>query len=219
MKVAIANDTNDPGVADRLARIISIDGSAAHHTPTRLARSTAELRDIADAIHQLCTLHGRHPGVVDLATPATNNPAATAWLEQAGAAFVEERAYLIRVAAAAGPPPGTPGQAAAEAALATQRNAIDLLSRSIRPGCALGAAIAVTLDWPTIRLPLDAAADRMGIDTVPCTLPSEAQTMRLIDAVVTNVAIERAMTFGVQQLLAQHRGLWDLVAARAESRV
>lgn len=218
MTVAIANDTHDWGVADRVAQIVHADGSGTHATPERLSHDGVALRDIADALHQICTLHGRHPGVVDLATSATNNPAADAWLAHAGAAFVEERAYLIRVAAAAGPPPGTPGQAAAEAALATQRNAIDLLSRSIRPGCALGAAIAVTLDWPTIRRPLDAAAERMGIDVIPCTLPSPAQTRRLIETVAIDAAVERAMTFGVQQLLAQHRGLWDLVAARAESR-
>lgn len=218
MIVAIANDANDPGAADRLARIVDADGSAAQDMPGRLSGGGAALRDIADAIHQLCTLHGRHPGVVDLATGATSLPAAAGWLEQAGTAFVEERAYLIRVAAAVGPPPGTPGQAAAEAALATQRNAIDLLSRSVRPGCALGAAIAVTLDWPVIRRPLDVAADRTGIDVIPCALPSVEQTMRLIDAVATNPAIERAMTFGLQQMLAQHRGFWDLIAARAESR-
>ncbi|KQM18667.1 hypothetical protein ASE73_06965 [Sphingomonas sp. Leaf24] len=214
----MANDTNDSGVADRLAQIVHADGSGTHATPERLAHAGVAVRDIADALHQLCTLHGRHPGVVDLASNATNNPAAEDWLARAGAAFVEERAYLIRVAAAAGPPPGTPGQAATEAALATQRNAIDLLSRSVRPGCALGAAIAVTLDWPVIRRPLDAAAERMGIDIIPCTLPSPAQTRQLIAAVAMNAAVERAMTFGIQQLLAQHRGLWDLIAARAESR-
>lgn len=218
MRVAIANDTNDPGVAERVARFVHADGSAAHVIPERLSRGGAAVRDIADALHQLCMLHGRHPGVVDLATGATNNPAADDWLAHAGAAFVEERAYLIRVAAAAGPPPGTPGQAAAEAALATQRHAVDLLSRSVRPGCALGAAIAVTLDWPVIRRPLDAAAERMGIAVIPCTLPTLGQTLHLIEAVAIGAAVERAMTFGVQQLLAQHRGLWDLVAARAESR-
>jgi hypothetical protein len=218
LRVAIANDTNDPGVAERVARFVQADGSAAHATPERLSHGGAAVRDIADALHQLCMLHGRHPGVVDLATSATNNPLADDWLAQAGAAFVDERAYLIRVSAAAGPPPGTVGQAAAEAALATQRNAIDLLSRSVRPGCALGAAIAVTLDWPVIRRPLDAAAERMGIDVIPCALPPVGQTLALIEAVAINAAVERAMTFGVQQLLAQHRGLWDLVAARAESR-
>lgn len=218
MRVAIANDTNDPGVAERVARFVQTDGSSEHATPDRLSRGGAAVRDIADALHQLCMLHGRHPGVIDLATGATNNPLADDWLAQAGAAFVEERAYLIRVAAAAGPPPGTPGQAAAEAALATQRNAVDLLSRSVRPGCALGAAIAVTLDWPIIRRPLDAAAARLGLDAIPCALPPVGQTLRLIEAVATSAAVERAMTFGVQQLLAQHRGLWDLVAARAESR-
>ncbi len=217
MIVAIAN-RNDTGAAERLARIVLADGSAGHHAPLRLARADAALRDIADALHQLCTLHGRHPGVVDHAVRATSNVAATEWLEQAADAFADERAYLVRVSAAAGPPPGTPGQAAAEAALATQRHALDLLSRSVRPGCALGAAIAMTLDWPVIRRPLDAAADRLGLDVMPCGLPPTAQTMRLIDAVAAATPVERAMTFGLQQLLAQHRGLWDLLDARAASR-
>jgi hypothetical protein len=31
-------------------------------------------------------------------------------------------------------------------------------------------------------------------------------------------ATERAITFGAQQLLAQHRGLWSLLDARASAR-
>nr|WP_242194191.1 hypothetical protein [Sphingomonas hankookensis] len=217
MIVAIAN-RDGCDAAERLSRIVLADGSAGHVAPVRLARADALLRDVADALHQLCSLHGRHPGVVDYAVRADQHPAAAEWFEQAAAAFADERAYLIRVSAAAGPPPGTPRQAAAEAALAAQRHAIDLLARSVRPGCALGAAIGVTLDWPVIRRPLDAAAIRLGLDTLPNHLPSPAQTMRLIDTVTGDGPIERAMTFGLQQLLAQHRGLWDLLVARAESR-
>lgn len=217
MIVAIAN-RDGCDTAERLSRIVTADGSASHGAPDRLSRGDVAVRDVADALHQLCSLHGRHPGVVDHVAASDLHPSATPWLEQAAAAFAEERAYLIRVSAAAGPPPGTPGQAAAEAALAAQRNAIDLLARSARPGCALGAAIAVTLDWPAIRRPLDAAALRLGLETIPVTLPSPAQTLRLIASVTDEAPIERAMTFGLQQLLAQHRGLWDLLTARAESR-
>lgn len=217
MIVAIAN-RDGCGTAERLSRIVAADGSASHRAPDRLSRSDVAVRDVADALHQLCSLHGRHPGVVDHVAASDLHPSAAPWLAQAAAAFAEERAYLIRVSAAAGPPPGTPGQAAAEAALAAQRNAIDLLARSARPGCALGAAIAVTLDWPVIRRPLDAAALRLGLETIPITLPSPAQTLRLIVSVTDESPIERAMTFGLQQLLAQHRGLWDLLTARAESR-
>jgi hypothetical protein len=42
--------------------------------------------------------------------------------------------------------------------------------------------------------------------------------MALIEAAGTP-AIERAILFGAQQLLVQHRGLWDLLEARAEARV
>lgn len=217
MIVAIAN-RDGCDTAERLSRIVLGDGSAGHAAPERLSYGNALLSDVADALHQLCSLHGRHPGVVDHAARSDLHPSAAPWLEQAAAAFAEERAYLIRISAAAGPPPGTPGQAAAEAALAAQRHAIDLLARSVRPGCALGAAIAVTLDWPAIRRPLDAAAIRLGLEARPSTLPPTAQTLRLIDTVAAEAPIERAMTFGLQQLLAQHRGLWDLLDARAESR-
>lgn len=217
MILAIAN-RDGCDTAERLSRIVLADGSAGHTAPEWLSRNDASLRDVADTLHQLCSLHGRHPGVVDHVAAAALHPSAALWLEEAATAFAVERAYLIRVSAAAGPPPGTPGQAAAEAALATQRNAIDLLARSARPGCALGAAIAVTLDWPVIRRPIDAAAIRLGLETISATLPSTAQTLRLIDTLTAEAPIERAMTFGLQQLLAQHRGLWDLLTARAESR-
>ena len=32
-------------------------------------------------------------------------------------------------------------------------------------------------------------------------------------------AVERAVHFGARQLLGQHRGLWDLLSARAAARV
>jgi hypothetical protein len=33
-----------------------------------------------------------------------------------------------------------------------------------------------------------------------------------------SASFERAMSFGAQQLLAQHRGLWDLLEARKAAR-
>ena len=86
--MAIA-DRNGCDAAARLARIVSTDGSAGHAAPVQLACGDALLRDIADALHQLCSLHGRHPGVVDYAARADPHPAADAWFEQAAAAFAD----------------------------------------------------------------------------------------------------------------------------------
>ena len=45
-----------------------------------------------------------------------------------------------------------------------------------------------------------------------------AGTARLAASTADTPAVERAMAFGAQQLIAQHSGLWDLMAARAASR-
>lgn len=213
-----ASDRTVPGPGIGLARMVDHDGSAAHAYPGRLALDQPPLQDLADTLHQLGALHARHPGVVDQAMNGIDDPRIRPWLRTSAAGFAEERAYLIRLAAAAGPPPGTPGQAAAEAAMTAQRHAIDLLGQSVRPGCALGAAVALVLDWSAIRRPLDSAAIRLGIEPVPLGLPTRIETVRMIEDAGGEAPMVRAMTFGVQQLLAQHRGLWDLLDARADAR-
>jgi len=143
---------------------------------------------------------------------------AQTWLDSAAAAFAEERAYLMRIVVAAGPLPSTPGQAACEPAVAGQRHALEMLARSDRNGCALGAALALVLDWRAIRAVIDAAATRFGVPLTPPALPSPRQTMAVVED-AGPPALERAIMFGVQQLLVQHRGLWDLLEARAEARI
>jgi len=49
-------------------------------------------------------------------------------------------------------------------------------------------------------------------------LPLAEETATIVAAASESHAIERAMAFGVQQVLAQHRGLWDLLEARASAR-
>ncbi len=216
--IGAASDSAVPGSGIGLARMVERDGSAAHGYPARLAAHDAPLHDLADALHQLGALHARHPGVVDQTMNGIDDPRIRPWLRTAAAAFAEERGYLIRLSAAAGPPPGTPGQAAAEVAMTAQRHAVDLLGQSVRPGCALGAAIALVLDWAAIRRPLDMAAMRLDLPLAPSGLPSCLETVRMIETIDGEAPMVRAMTFGVEQLLAQHRGLWDLLEARAEAR-
>ena len=126
--------------------------------------------------------------------------------------------YLVRLTAAVGPLPSTPGAAETEAALVAQRHAIETLAKSERRGCALGAATALMADWSSIRSLLDRAADRMGMQKPALILPDEASIVRVIADGTDGVASERALGFGGEQLLLQNRGLLDLLEARAAAR-
>jgi hypothetical protein len=201
-----------------LAALADADGSARHPFVQAMGARGAATRDLADAIHLLCALHGRHPGVIDHAMTHGPSLAAESWLEEAAGAFAEERALLARLTAAAGPIPSTPGQAESEAAVTHQIHALDMLAQSDRAGCAVGASIALILDWHAIRGVLDAAADRAGLTIVAPVLPIEADTATLAATLASDSAVERAMSFGAQQLLAQHRALWDLAEARQSAR-
>ena len=176
------------------------------------------LPDLADAAHYLCLLHGRHPGVIDHAATRSADNATRAWLVQAAAAFARERAYLTQIAVAVGPAPSTAGQSDCEAVVSQQRHALDMLAQSDRRGCAMGAAIALVLDWRAVRHGLDMTAIRVGMEPYSCDLPDRATTLDMARAMSGDTAIERAMQFGARQLLSQHRGLWDLLQARAEIR-
>jgi hypothetical protein len=204
----------------QLARVA--DQGLARH-PHLLALLTANgataSRDLADAVHLLCAVHGRHPGLTDLAIPACPQGPARDWLVGAADAFDRERLYLVRLTSAIGPMPSTPGAAETESTLLAQRHAIETLARSERCGCALGAAIALVQDWRALRPLLDRAAERSGIECPPCTLPDETSLGSAIAAAVDGPASERALAFGAEQLLVQHRGLLDLMEARAGARL
>lgn len=195
-------------------------GSAAHAFPAsdELLRGANTARNLADAVHFLCILHGRHPGVIDLAADRCVDPAARLWLAQNGEAFAAERGYLARLAVAAGPVPGTPGGSASEAAVVGQRAAIATLASSERNGCALGAALGLAADWVQIRFVLDAAARRLGVEPPLCGLSSQSEIRRIAEAAASAPAVERALLFGAEQILVQHHGLWALLEAREQAR-
>lgn len=208
------------GVAEMLDALVASDGTGAHGyvRSGKLSEGPDAMRNLADAVHFLCVLHGRHPGIVDHALRKAVEPDARAWLEQAADAFAAERSLLGKIASKVGPVPSTSGQAQCEAAVAGQRKALDMLAESDRRGCALGAAIALTLEWRTIRVLLDISAARIDTETPHCTLPDLVATARLAQQAADSAAVERAIGFGAQQLVAQHRGLWDLLSAREEAR-
>lgn len=213
-----------PGLAtdggwSTIAAMLATDGSAGHPLVGRLAAPRAAIRDLSDAIHCLCLLHGRHPGVVDVVAERSTHHAARAFLADAAAAFAEERAWFARLVSAAGPLPSTPGQAETEATIIAQCHAFVMLARSERTGTATGAALGVILDWPGIRRVLQATSERLGVDCPSCRLPPAGDAALLLAASQLPAPVQRAMAFGAQQVLAQHRGLWNLLDARVEARL
>ena len=202
-----------------LARVADT-GSARHAHLSALIEASGPhaARDIADAVHLLCSIHGRHPGVVEIAQSVAPKGPAQSWLGRATDAFERERLYLVRLTAAVGPLPSTPGAAETEAALVAQRHALEILANSERSGCALGAATAMVSDWWPVRRLLDRAAARAGIECPAPSLPDEMSVLQVIDQACDTPASERALAFGGEQLLLQHRALLDLLQARAAAR-
>ena len=204
-----------------LLACVGAHGSAGHGWPAAAAALKGErgARALTDAIYYLCTLHGRYPGVIDHAAGRITDPAGRAWVAQATYAFAGERAYLARLAVAAGPVPSTAGAAASDAAVHSQRHAIEMLAQSERGGCALGAAMAVVLDWAEVRGALDAAARRFGVEPPPYSAADRDAITGLADSFAAAPAAQRALLFGAEQIPLQHRGLWDLLEARHQARV
>ncbi len=208
------------GVGEVLSTLVSAEGSAGHPYPDSpaLLASDRSMRNLADATHFLCLLHGRYPGVIDHASQRIVHPVARGWMYRALAGFSVERMFLTRLVVAAGPLPSTLGQAQSEAAVSGQTHALTTLAQSERNGTALGATLALVLDWRPIRRVLDAAAERFGLQSPPMDLPGLDDTLAVAVAAAETPGIERAVAFGAQQLLIQHRGLWSLLETRDAAR-
>lgn len=200
--------------------LVTNDGTGAHAyvQSRKLIEGRWATRNLADAVHFFGLLHGRNPGLVDHAAGRAVADAERHWFEQAVSAFGRERAYLSSLGVGAGPMPSTTGQQQCESTALAQSHAIEMLGRSERMGCALGASIALALDWRSIRAVLDAAAARLDVSARPAALPDLHETIALIASYAGTQSVERAMLFGAQQLLAQHRGMWDLLSTRESVR-
>lgn len=196
--------------------LVTNDGSGAHAyvQSRKLIEGRWATRNLADAVHFFTMLHGRNPGLVDHAAARVTSPKERAWFAQAVSAFGRERAYLSTLSVAAGPMPSTPGQQQCESTALAQSHAIEMLGRSERIGCALGASLALALDWRQLRAVLDAAAARLDVAARPAALPDLHETIALIASYAGSASVERAILFGAQQLLAQHKGMWDLLSTR-----
>ncbi|HVI06193.1 MAG TPA: hypothetical protein VM711_08905 [Sphingomicrobium sp.] len=203
----------------QLARVAG-EGCARHPYLNSLLEASGRRsgRDLADAVHLLCSLHGRYPGLIELALQRCPKGPVEDWLTRASEAFERERLYLVRLTAAVGPLPSTPGSAETEASLVAARHALETLAMSERNGCALGAATALVGDWWPIRRLLDRAAVRAGTESPAPSLPDETSVVAIIELGAGMPASGRALAFGGEQLLLQHRALFDLLEARASAR-
>jgi hypothetical protein len=205
--------------AAQLARVAG-DGSARHSHLSALLDGTGRHagRDLSDAVHLLCSLHGHYPGLIEIALQRCAKGPVQDWLMRASEGFERERLYLVRLTSAVGPLPSTPGAAETESSLVAARHALETLAMSERNGCALGAATALVGDWWPIRRVLDRAAARVGIEAPAPSLPDESSVVAIIEGGADTPASARALAFGGEQLLLQHRALFDLLEARAEAR-
>ncbi|HEY8593383.1 MAG TPA: hypothetical protein VIL42_11055 [Sphingomicrobium sp.] len=205
--------------ASQLARVAG-EGSARHPHLAALLEGTGPhtARDLSDAVHLLCSLHGRYPGLIELALQRCPKGSVHDWLSRASDGFERERLYLVRLTSAVGPLPSTPGAMETETSLATARNALETLANSERDGCSIGAATALVCDWWPVRRLLDRAAARVGTEPPAPSLPDEASVLDVVDAAAETPGSARALAFGGEQLLLQHRALFDLLEARAEAR-
>lgn len=207
-------------IGANLVAMVEAEGSASHpYLKSReLNSDTFAARNLADAAHYLCMLHGQTPGVVDLASEKLADPEVRDWVTTATGGFAAERVFLAHLVAAAGPQPSTPGHGDSDSAILAQRHALETLARSDRRGCGLGAAIALALDWRPIREVLNAAANRLDVRVPPLALPDPGECQSVADALSDGPATERAIRFGCEQALAQHRNLWTLLETRQSVR-
>lgn len=203
----------------QLARVAT-EGCARHPYINSLLEASGRHsgRDLADAVHLLCSLHGRHPGLIEIALQRCPKGPIEQWLTRASEGLERERLYLVRLTAAVGPMPSTPGAAETESSLVAARHALETLAMSERNGCALGAVTALVGDWWPIRRVLDRAAARVGTEPPAPSLPDETSVVTIIGNGADTTASARALAFGGEQLLLQHRALFDLLEARAEAR-
>ena len=203
----------------QLARVAS-EGCARHSHLNSLLEPAGPHsgRDLADAIHLLCSLHGHYPGLIEIALQRCPKGPVREWLSRASDSFERERLYLVRLTSAVGPLPSTPGAAETEAGLVAARHALETLAMSEREGCPLGAATALVCDWWPVRRLLDRAASRAGTEAPAPSLPDESSVVAIVEQATGTPGAARALGFGGEQLLLQHRALFDLLEARADAR-
>jgi hypothetical protein len=179
-------------------------------SPFKFARGAL----VADIAHFINISHGRHPGIVDHAAHKIADDAARSWLIKAIDGFAIERQFMNALTVAAGPERRHHGENNVAALITGQTRNFEMLATSDRKGCPAGAALAFVIDWHRSRPCLEAVALHVGMDVPPIALPAIAECADVAENLGVTDNYRRAMRFGAEQILAQQRGLWRLIAAR-----
>src|ERR1700752_2995573 len=80
----------------QLARVAGEGGAGHPHLNALLEASGPHTgRDMSDAVHLLCSLHGRYPGLIELALQRCPAGPAQSWLVHAPEASERERLYVV----------------------------------------------------------------------------------------------------------------------------
>ncbi len=173
--------------------------------------------DIADVAHYLCLLHGRYPGLMDnladrMVASGDN------FFSELAERFTAERRLLTDLTVAAGPIGRLLGEDRSMNIVEQLRVSIDLLARSDREGCALGAAAAMLTEWKHIRPALNAVASRLSVKTAE--FDYDALSAQMLERVASypEKRHQRAIAFGVKQLCHQHEQFWLLLNNRCAAR-
>ncbi len=202
------------GSASVIAPLMSFLGDRGDRPDLRAVIKNARGALIADIAHFINVSYGRHPGIIDHAANKIVDDAARQWLVEAIDGFVGERRFLNSMTVAAGPIRRHVGQDKVSALIAGQSKSFEMLATSDRRGCPAGAALAFVIDWQETRPLLERIALHIGLEPPLITLPGQASSAAVAAELAKDDAVTRAMGFGAQQMLAQQRGLWHLIAAR-----
>lgn len=174
--------------------------------------------DLADIAHYLCILHGRYPGVLDHLADRYIGTSHYDLLAHLAQQFTSERALLTNMTVAAGPITSLTGEDSSGTAIEQMRSAIDLLARSDRHGCTLGAAAALFSDWLIWRPALDAMMPRLNLRPPFFEIADEFEKLCAIIAEKDDPREMRAILFGMDQLYHQHDQFWLLLERRQRLR-
>src|SRR3954451_23252393 len=93
----------------QLARVAS-EGCGRHSYLSSLLEASGRHagRDLADAVHLLCSIQGRYPGLIEIALQRCPKGSVRDWLTRASEGFERERLYLVRLTSAVSPLPSSP---------------------------------------------------------------------------------------------------------------
>lgn len=216
-KQLVRNAVADGNLVPELEAMLAASGATGHEFVAalsqgrRLSRST-----FADVAHLLGLLHGNRPSVFEIVSQSPLVPS-PAWLHAAMRAFAREREVVAQLILITGPPPSRAGQTSVEMSVTATRNALATLAGSDRLGCAIGAAVALLLDWEAISAAVRQIGREFDVNLADRhdEWPSRHESLGAVELAASLPGGERAVRFGFQTLLGQHFDFWNIIQCRA----